>query len=307
MNPLLIKFIFEHKNNTYEANTQIRKRKNNNINITVGFYGDNFPCIILNYIDSKKIFKIDKIRAQSFGGYSLDDRMLCIRNTKTKEFLPEKGSLDILIMLSLSIFDYFRSNNYIDSSTNVLIKDMAMKDEYPLSWLKYRNIIPNAIPDNIANAIPDNNGYSSLLTYSKYGFQLRGKKYHSLCYEEEYIDSPDLLFSFENYLKDVIPRKLSLNLKNVISKMNNTKRKEFLYQLHELNNILKRKRINTINIENDTTIKNFIFQIFETKRQKEYKQIICLLDEEIQFDIRGYWFLDFKYYNFAKIVDVLEI
>lgn len=279
---VLLKFTFEYKSDIYEANSQIRKRKNGDVDISVGYYGDEFPCIILNYIQKKRIFKIDRIRAQSFGGYSADDRMLCIRNVDTKTFLPEKGSLDILIMLSLAIFDWIYSNNFIGNlkfRPNVLIRDMAMKDEYPLSWLKYFK--------------------SYETTYSKYGFRIRGMEPPvSLCDDSDYYDLPNPSFSFEHYIKKEIPDILSQKLIGGSSPLigKNTYDMLFMPYLKHLNDTLKRKKIKTIQVEKNTTVKSFLMDVFETKRQKEYKDILCFLDSMIVFDIRNYWFLDYDYY-----------
>jgi len=282
---VLLKFTFEYKNDVYEANSQIRKRKNGDIDISVGYYGDEFPCIILNYIQKKRIFKIDRIRAQSFGGYSSDDRMLCIRNIDTKTFLPEQGSLDILIMLSLAIFDWIYSNNFISLKIkpDVLIRDMAMKDEYPLSWLKYFK------------------NYET--TYSKYGFRIRGMEPPvNLCDDSDYYDLPNPSFSFEHYMKKEIPDILSQKLiggsKPLINK--NSYDIIFLPYLKNLNDTLKRKKIKPIQIDKSTTVKSFIMSVFESKRQKEYKDILCFLDSMIGFDIRNYWFLDYTYYSGIK-------
>lgn len=294
---LILRYIFEFRESKYEANTQIRKRRNGDIDITVGYYGDEFPCIILNYNLRENVFKIDRIRAQSFGGYSEDDRMLCIRNTETKEFLPEKGSLDILIMLSLAIFEHFYDNGFLgDKSdrdkTPVLIKDMAMKDEYPLSWLKYIK--------------------SFETTYSKYGFRLRGGSPPlSLCSETQYYDLPNIYFSFEEYTKEIIPEILSLNLKDTLKKFNKTDYDFFMNLLNEFNKYLKfKKNIKTVKIEKDTTVLSFIMSVFETKRQNEYKKLLCYLDSQIHFDIRGYWYLDYEYYQNiqekAKIILIEE-
>jgi hypothetical protein len=84
-----------------------------------------------------------RLRAVAFGGYNEDDRVICL-----KPSLPEKGALDILVMLSLAIADY------IDKGCMVKIEDGAKIDNnYPLSWRKFFT--------------------KGETTYSKYGFILR--------------------------------------------------------------------------------------------------------------------------------------
>ena len=78
-------------------------------------------------IIKKREFKVYKLRAVAFGGYNEDDRVICLKPT-----LPEKGALDILVMLSLAIADY------IDKGCIVKIEDGAKIDNnYPLSWRKF--------------------------------------------------------------------------------------------------------------------------------------------------------------------------
>ena len=62
--------------------------------------------------------------------------------------LSERGSLDILVMLSLAIA------SYIDPTCQVFIDDKAQIDGKDLSWLKYFD--------------------KRETTYSKYGFIMRG-------------------------------------------------------------------------------------------------------------------------------------
>jgi hypothetical protein len=137
---LELDFIFK---NTHYKIKGISKNKNNKLHINFGNYGDEFPCIMLEYDIKKRIFIVSKLRAVAFGGYNEDDRVVCL-----KPNLPEKGALDILVMLSLSIADY------IDKGCIVTIRDDAKIDNnYPLSWRKYFT--------------------KGETTYSKYGFVLR--------------------------------------------------------------------------------------------------------------------------------------
>jgi hypothetical protein len=302
-NILILKYNFEYKKDLYEANAQFRKRKNGDLDINIGYYGDEFPCVILNYNFRENVFKIDRIRAQAFGGYSNDDRMLCLRNIETKTFLPEKGSLDILIFLSIAIYEHLYDNNFLrienTSKPSILIKDMAMKDEYPLSWLKY-----------IQNP-KDENSFGYQTTYSKYGFRLRGMEpQYNLCSDFSYYDLPNMSFSFEKYVYEEIPEILNMNFKELLKKISKNDYVLFMTLLNDFNKFLKNKYHNKsyqnfIKIKDNTTVLSFILNVFQTKRQNEYKKLLCHLDTIIHFDIRGYWYLDYSFYQ--KIEEKVKI
>ena len=124
----------------------ISKHKNNKLVLQFGNYGDDFPCIINEYDIQKREYFVYKLRAKSFGGWNEDDRVVCL-----KPSLPEKGALDILVMVSLALADY------IDKGCIVSINDDAKIDnDYPLTWKKFFE--------------------KGETTYSKYGFILRNPK-----------------------------------------------------------------------------------------------------------------------------------
>lgn len=137
---LQIDFIFKDVQYKIQG---ISKFKNNIIYLNFSHYGDEFPCIMNEYNIKKREFWIHKLRAQSFGGWSEDDRVVCL-----KPELPSKGALDILVMLSIAMADY------IDKGCIVYINDDAkVENNYPLSWKKFFS--------------------KGETTYSKYGFILK--------------------------------------------------------------------------------------------------------------------------------------
>jgi hypothetical protein len=139
-----------------------------------GNYGDEFPCIMLEYDIKKRVFVVYKLRAVAFGGYNEDDRMVCL-----KPNLPEKGALDILVMLSLAIADY------IDKGCMVTIEDGAKVDNnYPLSWRKFFT--------------------KGETTYSKYGFILKEPDDTIESFQED-LDMLELIL--QDSIKDSIPNK----------------------------------------------------------------------------------------------------
>jgi len=165
-----IQINFEFKNIHYTIKG-ITKKKNDIIYLNFSHYGDEFPCIMNEYNIKKNEFWIHKIRAQPFGGWSNDDRVVCL-----KPDLPAKGSLDILIMLSIAMAEY------IDKGCTVYINDDAKIDNnYPLSWKKFF--------------------LKGETTYSKYGFILRSPEESIDSFQKE-LDFIELLLqdNINNYL-----------------------------------------------------------------------------------------------------------
>jgi hypothetical protein len=184
---LELDFLFK---NVYYKIKGISKYKNNKLHINFGNYGDEFPCIMLEYDSKKREFKVYKLRAVAFGGYNEDDRVVCLKPT-----LPEKGALDILVMLSLAIADY------IDKGCMVKIEDGAKIDNnYPLSWRKFFT--------------------KGETTYSKYGFILREPEDIFETFQEDL----DIL---EMLLQDKISDNLSKSAIQKIYKEINTINKRF--------------------------------------------------------------------------------
>jgi hypothetical protein len=263
----VFRYTFNFKGITYEAYAQFRNSKSV-ITINIGEFGDEFPCIMLEYDKIDNIFSIEKLRAQPFGGYSQDQRVLCIRPP-----LPERGALDILVLLSLSIIDDLMNKNIVKRSAKVEIFDLAINDRYPISWFKYLN-------------------GKAETAYSKYGFVIRNLKV--------YKEGPEY---FNKYMKDVIPK--TLNSKMSIFENSSG----FKTTLNDFNYFLKTKKLRQIVFDPEETVKDFIIKLFDTKRTKEYEDIITLMDKKLKFDIRGTWYWSKNYYqkNVKDKVDIVKI
>lgn len=165
----------------------ISKIKNDIVYLNFGHYGDEFPCIMNEYNIKKNEFWIHKIRAQSFGGWKDDDRVICL-----KPDLPAKGALDILIMLSIAIADY------IDKGCIVyLVDDAKVDNNYPLSWKKFFT--------------------KGETTYSKYGFILRNRNDSIESFQEE-LDILELLL--QDKISDYLSKSIIQNLYKEIEFIN---------------------------------------------------------------------------------------
>lgn len=137
-----IKFTFVFNTIEYSIKGLIKTR-NNFIYINLGYAGDEFPCIMLEFDKNKRECKVSKLRAQKFGGWNADDRIVCMTPP-----LQKSGALDILVLLSLSIIRRYAGR------VKTYINDGAMVDnQYPLSWKKF--------------------WVGKGTAYSKYGFRLR--------------------------------------------------------------------------------------------------------------------------------------
>jgi hypothetical protein len=224
----------------------ISKNKNNKLILQFGNYGDDFPCIINEYDIKKREYKVSKLRAKAFGGWNEDDRVICL-----KPSLPEKGALDILVMVSLALA------NYIDKGCTVKINDDAKIDnDYPLSWKKFFT--------------------KRETTYSKYGFILR--------------DPNDTIESFDDEL-DLTQEFLEENL---IEYLSSTSIRKIKKEIDIVNKKLKEKKKPIINFNEHETFEKLLRDIFETRK---YEKIIDILDEELEFDLRGIWYLSWEYYD----------
>jgi len=269
-----VEFIF--KEELYETYGQIRKPidVNKPILLKINYFGDNFPCILLEFSQINNEVKVRHIRAQDWGGYSNDERNLCVRKIsgKNKEFLPEKGTLDLLVLLALSIIQKMKEKNIIQKDSIVKINDLAYKDEMPISWFKFfRNYDSNILPET---------------TYSKFGFILRNP------------DDKDE--SFETYMNYTIPYILNKKLKEY--KFN----KKFFEELRIFNDILKEKRMKMIKYNPNEKLEDFIVKIFETKKMKYYSELINIINKTTKFDIRGDWYWSESYYN-SKVKDKIKV
>jgi hypothetical protein len=177
---------FKFKDTEYRIKG-ISKNKNNKLYINFGNYGDEFPCIMLEYDIKKRIFIVYKLRAVAFGGYNEDDRVICL-----KPSLPEKGALDILVMLSLAIA------NYIDKGCSVTIRDDAKVDNnYPLSWRKFFT--------------------RGETTYSKYGFILKQQDDTIESFQED-LDMLELLL--QDSINETLPNKVIQSIQKELQFIN---------------------------------------------------------------------------------------
>ena len=224
----------------------ISKHKNNKLVLQFGNYGDDFPCIVNEYDIKKREYFVSKLRAKAFGGFSDDDRMVCL-----KPSLPDQGALDILVMVSLAMA------NYVDKDCVVYINDDAKIDNlYPLSWKKFFSKRETA--------------------YSKYGFILR--------------DPNDSIESFEDDL-DLTQEFLDEKIGDHLSTKTLKKIKK---EIDIVNKKLQEKKKPLIPFSENETFENLLNDIFESR---EYDTIINILEKEIEFDLRGIWYLSWEYYD----------
>jgi hypothetical protein len=177
-----VKFNFKYKDKNYII-SGIAKVKNNIVYLNLGHSGDEFPCIMIEFDKMTRICKISKLRAQKFGGWKNDDRIVCM-----KPSLPSKGALDLLVLLSLEIV-----RKYIGKVTTY-INDGAMVDnQYPLSWKKF--------------------WIGRGTTYSKYGFRLRNPDQDSSFFKTYMKSVRSKLnqnnFALEKYLKNIFDKRLT--------------------------------------------------------------------------------------------------
>jgi hypothetical protein len=194
MNRLEFHFIF---NEVKYIARGIAWSKNNNAYLNIGHAGDEFPCIMIEFDRVKGVCKLSKLRAQKFGGWKEDNRIVCLQPA-----IPKSGALDILVLLSLSII-----RKYI-GKVITYINDGAMVDnQYPLSWKKF--------------------WLGKGTTYSKYGFRFRFPELRSSKLREPELKEPKLKSGvpdfFKQYMKQV-RRELNKNpsleayIKNIFDK-----------------------------------------------------------------------------------------
>jgi hypothetical protein len=173
-----IQFNFEYKNIKYVIKGRTLY-KNKILNLTFGYYGDDFPCIMLDYDTRKEIFKVYKLRALPFGSSKDSEMATCL-----KPALPLKGALDILVMFSLSIAEV------INPEALVVINDDATVDNNKsLSWLKYFD--------------------KEETTYSKYGFIRRETSLK--------IQDSESYKVFKYYMTNSLPKNLQYKISEVLS------------------------------------------------------------------------------------------
>lgn len=179
----------ERSSNTAKPSSeQSRERSSKTANsdtvyLNLGVAGDEFPCIMIEYDKINKICKVSKLRAQKFGGWTRDERVLC-----TTPPLPSKGALDILVHISLAII-----RKYI-GKVKTYINDGAMVDnKYPLSWKKF--------------------WLGKGTTYSKYGFRIRSgspdfNKYMKETRVKLSRKMPGTNMTYEKYIKFLLNKRI---------------------------------------------------------------------------------------------------
>ncbi len=173
-----IQFNFEYKNTNYVIKGRTLY-KNKMLNLTFGYYGDDFPCIMLDYDTKKEIFKVYKLRALPFGS-SKDAEMATCLNPP----LPLKGALDILVMFSLAVAEEINPDALV-----VINDDATVDNNKSLSWLKYFD--------------------KKETSYSKYGFIRRETSLK--------INDSESYKVFKYYMANSLPKNLSLKLNEVLS------------------------------------------------------------------------------------------
>jgi len=181
-----IKFNFNFNSIEYSIKGLIKTR-NNVVYINLGYAGDEFPCIMLEFDKKKQECKVSKLRAQKFGGWKQDDRIVCMTPP-----LGKTGALDILVLLSLAII-----RKYI-GTVKTYINDGAMVDnQYPLSWKKF--------------------WVGKGTTYSKYGFRFRFPESDSSEFFKSYMKEirqklqakmPGSNITIEKYIKNMFDKRL---------------------------------------------------------------------------------------------------
>lgn len=194
-----VKFTFIYINETYTIKG-IVKDFEKTVYMNLGYAGDEFPCIMLEFDKVSRKCNISKLRAQKFGGWNKDNRIICM-----KPALKKTGALNILVHLSLAIVRKYMGR------VITYINDGAMVDDrYPLSWKKF--------------------WLSKGTTYSKYGFRLREPKQNSEFFKT-YMKNIRLKLqqrmkgsniTFENYLKNIFDKRL-VNLYDPVFKNNELK------------------------------------------------------------------------------------
>jgi len=122
-------------------------------------------------------------------------------------------------------------------------------------------------------------------TYSKYGFILR---------------EPD--DTIESFVEEIDYIEILLNEK-VVDIITKTKLPKLNKLVESTNNILSKKKQKLIKLNQNTILETFLKEIFETRK---YGPIFEFLDEELDIDLRGTWYLSWEYY-IAFVNDNLKI
>jgi hypothetical protein len=172
--------------------------------------------------------------------------------------LPTSGALDILVMFSLALA------KIINPNAKVLLKDNArMEDNKVLSWLKYFSKRETA--------------------YSKYGFIRR----------ESSLKIPDIksFDIFKYYMNHILPTNLNYKLKEVLND-DTLEKLELKYK--ELNINLKKYKIKVRKYSKNYILEEVIKDWIETDYLDE---ILDIINNDINIDLRGTWYLSWYYYN----------
>lgn len=259
-----IQFNFEYKNIKYIIKGRTIY-KNKMLNLTFGYYGDDFPCIMLDYDTKKEIFKVYKLRALPFGSSEDAEMATCL-----KPALPEKGTLDILVMFSLAVAEVINPEALV-----VINDDATVNNNKSLSWLKYFDKAETA--------------------YSKYGFIRRENSLK--------IDDSQSYKVFKYYMNNSLPQNLQLKLNEVLSD-------KILHELEKkyekYNEDFKKNKIKIIRFSKKNTLEKVILDWIETRN---LQGILDVIKKSIDIDLRGYWYLSWYYYhnNIKEKVNINKI
>jgi hypothetical protein len=240
----------------------INKFKENKITFQFGNYGDSFPCIINEYDIEKNEYFVHKLRAKSFGGWNNDDKVVCL-----KPGLPEKGSLDLLVSISIALGELLNKNSIVK-----LRDDAKIDDNYPLTWKKFFTKKQTA--------------------YSKYGFILRKPGYSINSFTKTIEKTEDLLHI---QIKDLFTKRVIHEIKNeinIINKINMKKEKFIFFDTNQtfrefLENVFDSRKydevINIVSKNCDFDLRGFWYLSWEYYDEfiPEYEKIMDLTVSEI--------------------------
>ncbi len=184
--PVALEIDFTYKGISYHINGTVTKDRDRANNEQLGFVfqapEDPFPCAMLDYNITKRIFNVYKLRALPWKAAAGEERIKCLEPS-----LPAKGALDILVFMSLAIAEE------IDPEARVKIKDDArIENNKVLSWLKYFAVGQTA--------------------YSKYGFILRERDLQ--------LPPEEQIQHFKQFMAEEMPERLKLKLHEAVDKRN---------------------------------------------------------------------------------------
>jgi hypothetical protein len=256
------KLNFVYKNITY--NTTFSKEitynhsyfRNDIISYNIGFERDKGDCVFLIYVPKDEIFCLDTINTKNKTG----ENPKCFNPP-----LPEKGTLDILVNLCISLA-YLLNPKF----KRFEILDLASIKMKPLSWLKYfRNYSETA--------------------YSKYGFILREEELNLT----DSIEGVELFNKYMSVLKQFMKEKRLVDLLNEeeieeILKTPETQETKFLGENNK----------QTLDFLKYLTLENLIKTLIEDENHRNlYRKIIRNKKIGPMINIQGDYYLSRYYYE----------